>query len=290
MSSEKGLVRVKQVKVPQFKVPSKQILTSDEYHAHPAIGSTSLKYILRSPAHYKYEKENPSEPTPAMQLGTAIHEAILEPNLFMANAVVMPKFEGTGSRAAKEQWLIENDGKRIVKKEDYDNIMRLLDVLQKHPTAKELLSGGAAEESYFWQDPQTGIVCKCRPDYLIVRKGIPTVVDIKTTSNADQGAFARQIANLKYHVSAAHYLNGVSIVEKQKFDEFLLLAIEPEAPHGITIHLMDNGTLDAGFSLAAKALRVLKECKDKNQYPGYSTDILTTGMPGWGFPDEDEVA
>jgi hypothetical protein len=270
-----------------FKVPSKIVLTSKEYHAHPAIGSTSLKHILRSPAHYKYEKENPSEPTPAMQLGTAVHEAILEPNLFANNAIIMPKFEGTGSRAAKEQWLIENDGKTVLTKENYENIMKVLEAIQKHPVAKGLLSDGAAEESYFWQDPRTGLVCKCRPDYL--RKG-HIVVDVKTTYDASPEAFTKQIANLKYHVSAAHYLAGVSAVENQKFDQFILLAIEPKPPFGMSIHLLDDATIDAGHGLAMKALITLKECKEKNYYPGYTTEILTTALPNWAWPDEDEVA
>lgn len=271
----------------KFEVPSKIILTSKEYHAHPAIGSTSLKHILRSPAHYKYEKENPSEPTPAMQLGTAIHEAILEPNLFEANSIVMPEFSGTGSRAAKEAWLIENNGKTILKQEDYDNTMRLLDVLKKHPYTKGLLTNGAAEESYFWQDERTGLVCKCRPDYL--RDG-NIIVDTKTTRDADPHVFPKQIANLKYHVSAAHYLAGVSAVEKQKFSDFILIAIEPKPPFGITIHRLDDATIDAGHGLATKALLTLKECKEKNYYPGYPTQILTTALPNWAWPDEDEVA
>ena len=66
----------------EIKFPCKMVMTNEAYHESSAIGSSDLKLILKSPAHYKYEKENPSDPTPAMQFGTACHQALLEPKLF----------------------------------------------------------------------------------------------------------------------------------------------------------------------------------------------------------------
>lgn len=263
--------------------PAKLNMSSDEYHAHPAIGSTGLKLILKSPAHYKYEKENPSEPTPAMKRGTAIHEAILEPDLFLKNSVVMPKFEGTGSRAAKDEWLMENHGKRILSADDRENIKGILGALSAHKTARALLAGGAAETSYFWQDPITGLMCKCRPDFL--RKG-HIIVDIKSTFDASPEAFPKQIANLKMHLSGAHYLAGVTAVEGVTYDQFILIAVEPEAPHGISVHLLDEATIEVGEMYRRRALKTLAECRDTDQYPCYPDSILTTAIPHWAFPAE----
>lgn len=268
----------------KIKALGKMVLTNEEYHAHEAVGSTSLKNILRSPAHYLYELENPSEPTPAMALGTAIHEAVLEPNLFKANTVVMPKFEGTGSRAAKDAWLLENHGKRIVKQDDYDNIAGVIRALSEHKTARALLTGGAAEESYFWTDPDTGLPCKCRPDFL--RQG-HIIVDVKSTVDASERFFSKRVADLSYHLSAAHYLAGVSIVENQKFDEFVLLAVESSAPHGIGCYLLDQTSLDAGEFLRRKALNALAECKKSGKYPCYPDEIKPLGIPNWAMPLED---
>lgn len=271
----------KQLKV---SLPSKQVMTNSEYHAHPATGSTSLKNVLRSPAHYLYEFKNPSEPTPAMALGTAIHEAILEPNLFMANAVVMPKFEGKGSREAKDQWLLEHHGSRILKEEDRECIKGVLGAISAHSTARGLLSSGAAEESYFWQDSETGIVCKCRPDFL---RGGHTIIDVKSTIDAQPTTFPKAIANFSYHLSAAFYLEGVSQVIGQRFDEFIIIAVEKTAPYGVSVHLLDQGTIEAGRFLFRKALTVLKQCKDSDRYPAYPDRILTTALPNWAWPSEE---
>jgi hypothetical protein len=268
---------------PDFVVPCKLKMSADEYHAHPAAGSTSLKNILRSPLHYKYEKENPSD-TPALRFGRACHEALLEPNLFMQNAVVMPEFSGTGSRAAKEQWMLSNEGKTILKSDELDSIKGMLLAVSKHKTARALLSDGAAEESYFDQCPETGLVRKVRPDFL--RQG-HIIVDVKTTTNGEPRTFERAIATFNYHLSAAYYLDVVSSVTGERFDQFIIVAVEKEAPFGVSVHLLDDGTIGAGRHLYKKALNTLKECKSKNAWPGYPDEILSASLPHWAFPSEE---
>ena len=274
---------MKQLKLVEPVFPGKLVLTSDEYHAHPAIGSTSLKHVLRSPAHYKSNKENPPEPTPAMALGTAIHEALLEPNVFMANSIVMPRFEGKGMRDRKDQWMLEHHGKRIVTADQMATIMGALKAISAHKTARSLLSSGAAEESYFWRDPDTGLDCKCRPDF--VRDG-HILVDVKTTNDASFDCFSKTIANFQYHLQAAFYLAGVGHVIGQKFDQFVIVAVEKEAPHGVAVYQLDDGTIDAGRFLYQKALEKLARARDTGAYPAYPDQILSMALPAWAWPYE----
>lgn len=265
------------IKIPET---GKMTLTASEYHAHSAVGSTSLKNVLRSPAHYKYELENPSEQTPAQAFGTAAHEAILEPNLFTTNAVVMPKFEGTGSRNAKEQWLLENHGRRVLKAEEMADILGMLKAISLHKTARGLLAGGAAEESFFWIDPLTGIPCKCRPDFL--RAG-NILVDVKTTQDASLTSFQRDITNFKYHMQAAHYLAGVSAVTGETFDKFLIVAVEKYAPYGVAVYQLDESTIEKGGELRTRALGVLAECAKTKVYPCYPDEVTPVNLTPWGW-------
>jgi hypothetical protein len=56
------------------------------YHADEAISSHGLNSIARSPLHYWAQYKNPERPpqkeTPALKIGSAIHRAILEPDIF----------------------------------------------------------------------------------------------------------------------------------------------------------------------------------------------------------------
>jgi hypothetical protein len=282
---------------PQFSVPSKVVMTNEEYHAHPAIGSTSLKNMLRSPAHYLYLKENPEDDKPAYIFGRALHSAILEPHLFTTNCVVMPEFWGltkkgertnspqaTDVKNQREAWLLQNHGKTVITASEMADILEMARSVSKHKTARGLLTGGAAEESYFDQCIETGLVRKARPDFL--RNG-HIIVDVKTTQNAEPSAFAREIGSRYYHLSAAYYLDVVSSVVGQNFNQFIIVAIEKTAPYGVSVHLLDEGTIDAGRFLYKRALRRLAECRSTGIYPGYPDEILSTAIPPWMFPSEN---
>jgi len=56
---------------------------NDEYHASSIITKSKLDKIHRSPAHFKHSRENPEVSTSrALEVGTAVHTAVLEPHLF----------------------------------------------------------------------------------------------------------------------------------------------------------------------------------------------------------------
>lgn len=270
----------------EFTVPCKLKMSNDDYHGHPAVGSTSLKNILRSPAHYKYELESPHDPTPALAFGQACHESLLEPDLFSKRVVVRPKFEGEGSRAAREKWHLENGHKTIVTEEQLEHIKGILRSVSKHKTARGLLAGGHSEESYFDQCPETGLIRKVRPDFS--RQG-HIIVDLKTTIDAEPETFRRDIARYKYHLSGAYYLDVVSAVTGEKFNQFIIIAVEKSPPYGVSVHLLDEGTVDAGRFLYKKALKILKECKEKNEWPAYPDRILNSAIPHYAFPQEESA-
>jgi exodeoxyribonuclease VIII len=56
-----------------------------DYHHGPGISKSGLDLISRSPLHYKavLDAENDNEPTPAQAIGTALHCAVLEPDVFV---------------------------------------------------------------------------------------------------------------------------------------------------------------------------------------------------------------
>src|SRR5579872_4967324 len=206
-------------------------LTFEEYLAHPAVSSSSLRMLLdRTPAHYKWSLENPSAPSPSQRFGTMVHEAILEPKNFLKNAVVAPKFEGTGSRKAKEEWYLENHGKLILSRDEIDEVHAILNSITKHPEAYKYLSSGRSEESGFWTDPDTGIECKYRTDFYHDKN---MLVDVKTTRSAKYQDFQHSVASYGYHIQAAMHLDGAKATTGVDFTEFTIVAIENASPYEI---------------------------------------------------------
>lgn len=258
----------------------------ESHHSNDAIGSSLLKILIeQSPAHYLYAREHKSEPTPAQLFGSAIHEAILEPNLFKEKMVIEPKFEGTGSRAARETWHLENHGKTIIKPEQAEIITGIKKSLSKHAWASKLISDGHAEESLFWADPITNVLCKARPDFLHDKK---IIVDIKSTSDCSPESFRRDMASFMYHVQAALYLDGASAVFEHEFEEFVIIACEKNPPFAVNCFHLGQETIDEGRALYFKALKILKQCQESGKYPAYDdSKIQLLGLPTWGFRSEN---
>lgn len=259
-----------------------QDMSSTDYHKSPAIGSTSLKYLLRSPAHYIEKMRAPDEATPAMKFGTDSHSAILEPSKFRADYIITPDVDRRTKegKASWEQFQVIAQNKTVITHDQHDKMQGMIKAIETHPYASKLIKSGHSEQSYFWTDEKTGVDCKCRPDFL--REG-HIVVDIKTTYDASPETFAKTVANFGYHISAAHYLDGVSAVTGKTYDTFVFVAIETAAPFAIGVYILDESSLEKGRELQRRALGVFAECKRTGIYPGYDEHIQAIALPAWAW-------
>ncbi len=265
--------------------PYKLACTIQEHHANAATGSSLLKVLIEhSPAHYWYKKNNPSESTPVQAFGNAIHQAVLEPSLFTEKMIVEPKFEGTGSRAARETWHLENHGKTILKAEQKESIEGILKSISAHKQASKLISDGHAEQSIFWQDEETGVLLKCRPDF--DREGHINI-DVKSTTDASRDSFRKDIGNYLYHVQMALYLDGMSALTGQEYDKAIIIACQKEAPYGVNCFSLGQETIEEGRALYKQALRVLAKCQKTGIYPNYDdSEIIPIGLASYHFKTE----
>lgn len=258
---------------------------ADQYHAHNAVGHSGLVRIMRSPAHYREYVVNPPEPTPAMQLGTAFHMALLEQDLFQRSFVIAPKFdrrtkEGKEAAAA---WEAENAGKTCLTADQMAAIEEMVASVRQHSGAASLLSSGMAEMSGFWIDGETGIECKCRPDFLAMAgETITGIVDVKTCCDASADGFSRAIATLGYDIQAAFYQDGLKAVTGRTVP-FYFIAVEKEAPYAVAAYKASEEVIEVGRAKYRGALQLLKWCRENNQWPAYQPngEIETINLPRW---------
>lgn len=255
-----------------------QSMSSDDYHAHHAVSKSVLDKIARSPLHCRaYLDGLRTEPTPAMQFGTALHAAVLEPELFDAQYAV---FEGdrrtTAGKQAYADLVARN--KSIITSADSDAITSMTAAVSSHPMASGLLRSGRAEDSVFWTDPETGLPCKCRPDWWRT-DGI--VVDVKTTEDASPAGFAKSVAAFRYHVQAAHYLAGTGA------NRFLFIAVEKKAPYAVAVYELDSISLEVGEMIRRADLTTYAMCQESGEWPGYSSAVEILSLPAWSFPKSE---
>lgn len=257
-------------------------LTSDDYHAMEGVSSSGIRKIINgTPAHYKAYLERKAESTPAMKLGTAIHAAILEPMSFETDYVCKPEGISFATIDGKA-WKQANSTKEIISFSDYDMIRQIQRKFNSDPKLRQLFSGGVVEQSYFWKDPATGVLCKCRPDYFDGTR----VIDIKTAESASPKAFQHSISKYGYHHQSAWYLDGLSKLTGKNLTDFVHVVIEKEAPYSVAIYVLDDASLDRARDDLSEGLAMIKACQESDTWPGYPSEVQTMNLPAWMWGDE----
>jgi len=221
-------------------------LTNAQYHALPSLSASGAKKVLRSIAHYL----TPTETTTAMRLGTAIHTAILEPDAFPDVYSVRP--DGIDLRTKEgKAWAADNAHLTLLRPEDYATCVGIADALRRNPITRALLAKGVAEMSYQVHDPEYGIDLRIRPDF-VTASGM--MVDLKSTQDARADAFARACVTFGYDVQQAFY-QRVHKIETGEDCDFVFVAVEKEAPFGVSVYTLDEVFVDRGVKLLHEALK-----------------------------------
>jgi len=264
-------------------------LSNHDYHRSDGISKSALALLRKTPAHYaaKYIYGAWEPPTKPMMIGSAFHTLALEPHLFDVEFAVAPAVDRrTKAGKAEHQLFIDNSGNRaVIDLADYELIQNMEMALRRHTGASYLLDQmGIAEESFYWTDEATGLLCKCRPDWHIPERQI--LVDLKTCEDASPEGFARTIYNYSYYLQSGYYLDGVSQVLGQQYRTFIFVAVEKSPPHAVAVYQLDQDDIDKGKREAADLLRLFKWCSDRNEWPGYGDEIQTIMMPKWAQAKE----
>lgn len=274
-------------------------MSNEDYHGGPGISKSHLDVIAKSPRHYwgayiDPERE-PREATPAMRMGTMIHTAILEPDTIGDRMMLMPEDAPTrpNSRqinaknpspetvAAIKWWAdfeASRAGKEIVTPDEMKSILRVRDVVHSHPVASKLLADGVAEQSYFAKDEETGLLIKCRPDWM-TPNGI--MVDVKSTEDASPAAFGRSTVNYRYYLQPPWYGDILQRLYGEPPGAFVFIAVEKSRPHACGVYFATKDQVDAGRLQYRKELDLIAEHRERGEWPDYSEEAQPLQLPGW---------
>lgn len=257
-------------------------MTEQEYNATEGIRRSALWKLKKSAAHFKYELDNPPEPTPALVMGTAVHMAILQPEKFFENFTVRNLDLRTKEGKAEKLALTEA-GLTILNPEQGDMIADVVKAVRGHFAANRLLNG-AKETAYFWTDDATGERCKCRVDSELDLAGVHYIVDLKTCADASTDAFMRDAIKYGYHLQAAMYREGVKAVTGKE-SAFVFVAVEKAPPYAINILHANQAFITYGMDEFRYLMGYYHECKKRNEWPAFcgfkNTEINMLGLPNY---------
>ena len=289
-------------------------IPNEAYHRGPGVSSSNLKTVGRSPLHYRTEKDHPKPSTPAMQLGTALHTLVLEPDVFDATYVAEPvgapnrptdkqlkaKKPSEGAIAAIafwQQWDAENEGRIVLstkagddpfwKPSEWDQIHYMRDAVREHPLASCFLASFVPERSLYWREPimvrlESGGEVEMEPlakaRFDIMDSGHNLGADIKTAIDASYSGFTRAIVDYGYHISRQWYMRGQRACG---FDlqEFVFIVVEKQPPYAVGVYTVDKRFQEIADSLIRAQLETYARCQEIDHWPAYPVEVRELQTP-----------
>jgi hypothetical protein len=254
-------------------------ISNQDYHADPALGSTSLKTLAtRTPAHYQWDKTHPKF-SDAFDIGTVAHSLILEGD--KTGVKVIDVDDKRGAKWTVPAAEARKAGKIPLLTKEWEQVKGMRDSVMAHEVAGPLFIGHKAEQSVFWEED--GLTLKCRPDAW--HPGL--LVDLKTTINADPNEFGKTAHEYGYHQSAAHYSDGVKAATGEELP-FHFVLVEKTAPYLVSVVELDWEAVNIGRQLNDRAKRIYRECVESNTWPGYP-NTEPVSLPLWAIYQTEDL-
>lgn len=267
------------------------------YHSRPEISKHDCDLVARAPVLYRDKIALRTPPTPAMEDGTILGAILL--GLPITDYVAVCPDDAPAKPTSRQRFAKKpsddtldairfwdgfqhtvND--RIIKSESQiSGYFRISQAILESPEVSKLLGFPVASEvSMFWTCPTTGLSRRGRPDRL--RQG-NIVIDLKKTACAEANAFQRAIAQYRYDVQAAEYVDALKLLTGEDW-RFYWICYETEAPYLTACYEASDLMLTVGRARRDAALAKLQDCITTGNWPGYQTGIPQIDPPKFLIP------
>jgi hypothetical protein len=278
----------------------------DEYHRAdicdaPSVSSTPLRHLWeKSPKHcWAHSPLNPQrieeEESESLILGRAAHWLICQQVDFAETFVVRPDKapDGrpwNGNNETCKHWLRtqKRAGKTVLTPAQVDRVKGMAISLGDFPLVREGALNGLIERSFFWQDKETGLWLKARPDAIPSDSG--DFSDLKTTLSVLYRDLQSALATYGYHQQAALVMEGARALGIEP-TSFTLIWIESKEPHCCRAQTLKDDDIARGMRQNRVAVRTFADCLSSGVWPGPGDDRADAeyiDLPDWKRKQIDE--
>ncbi|TKI03544.1 PD-(D/E)XK nuclease-like domain-containing protein [Martelella alba] len=257
-------------------------ITNADYHAGDGVSKSQLDDIAINPAIFQWRKYAPvdEEKTAALDMGTALHCMLLEPDEFDKRFIVAPEFNRrTNDGKAAEKAFLEDCsgmGMTVMDAEQGRKLKLMRESALAHPAARWLLEAdGYCESSFYWTDSETGELCRIRPDKYLSDQ--PVIIDVKKV--ADMSRFQRHVEEFRYHVQDAMYREGY-YQTLSEYPLFCFIAVSESIDCGrypVRVFQLEKDDVSVGHDLFRQDLQTYHECRETGNWGG----IEELSRPEW---------
>jgi len=244
-------------------------ITDKEYFAAEGLNASALKQFAKSPAHYKASLTAPEKRSAAFDVGTLVHQLVLEK--LKGWAIV----EGNrNSKAVKE--IVETAkslGKIAIKPGEEESILKMAESVANNYYGQYLgRDTDCSEVAGFVEDPETGLLLKAKFDYAPKTGSI--LFDLKTAADASPAKFKCSAKDFGYDIQAVHYMHVAKLCGLD-YDQFIFVVVEKTAPYLTASYILEDETRERAEHKYRMLLQSFKACEDANDFSqGYDDELM----------------
>lgn len=241
-------------------------LKEQDYHALPALGSSTIKQMAVSPAYYQEQLKKEFTGT-ALDVGSMFHQLVLEPEreleFIAAPDVDRRTKEG---KAIYAEFQDNCQGKTVLPKKDFDNTVAMAEAFKTTDAYLRMFKGDfETEVSIVGEDK------KCRFDLLKMKSGKKGVAyDLKTTDEIPRtdSAWQRFFIKWGYHIQSAWYQHVARAEAGIEILAFHFAVVSKRFPFEHAVVTLDQEFVEIGMQRALSAYDLFKKCEKENLWPG----------------------
>lgn len=290
-------------------------LPMDDYLALPCMSASRLELLRRSPKQYRHALTAEQESTDALERGTALHLAILEPALFETRYVIAEPCEATLKSGQRKGELCrkpgvfrlrdgfswtwacgqhvrgfdlpaDDSGAETVSAEIHAAVLAMRNEVLADPLAASLFEGsGEFEATVIAEDASSGVIYRIRPDRLVRRVGMHT--SLKSSRDASPFTFPIDAERRGHFRALALYRRGLRAIG-WPYASTSVLAVESKPPFDLACYLLDEADLNDADREVNRLLARYRMCQQDNQFPGYSPGgFIMLQRPKWARDDKE---
>ena len=249
-------------------------MTDAEYHAHPAMNYSRLKYLRESPLHFRNACDNPKPQSAAMSWGSLVHLLTFEPTRFDQVYAVTTETNKRLKAYKTAKAEAEAEGLQLVTDLELRTANHAARNVLAHPWVAELLDDKrtAVESMHFWKQPEGFGDCRMKADVSRMSDEGLLGADLKTTRSTHRLSFRRDARMFGYDMQAAHYLHGLADkhgVELHNVTlDWRIIAVENVAPYDVTVYQFSVETIDQALADYDALGKLYRTCVENNNWPG----------------------
>lgn len=274
-------------------------IPNEQYHSENfAVSKSMLDLVHQSPSLLLWSRDAPvdEEAEKAVDMGNAFECLLLEPDRFAATYAQAPQVDKR-TKTGKDEWAAFErqclqDGYEPLTRDQWRQVHFMRDSTMAHPIARRAFEAAAlTQASYYWRDEDTGLLCRCRPDFML--EHVPFVIDVKICARIDQ--FPASVEEYRYHVQDSYYSDGLTNYYNGERPSFAFVAVSSSRSAGrYPVHVYELKGTDpitgdltedklAGRRAYRRDLETYARCLAEDEF----THVEPLARPWWARRNDD---